>query len=87
MARLFVPTLWADLAGGQDSIEIPGRTLGQILNRLADEYPELAAQLRAGESLSANLSLVVDGALAPRSLTTEIDPGSEIHFLPLIAGG
>lgn len=87
MPRVFIPTLLAPLAEGKESIELSGRTVSQLLDQLAVKYPELAWQLREGDLLSPTVSLVINGDLAPRSLSTEVELASEVHFIPAIAGG
>ena len=87
MPRVFIPMSLSPLADGIESIELTGRTISQLLDQLAERYPELAWQLRDGDLLSPRVSLAIDGDLAPRSLSTEVEPASEVHFIPAIAGG
>jgi molybdopterin synthase sulfur carrier subunit len=87
MPRVFIPTSLLLLADGNESIDLPGRTISQILDQLTERYPELGRQLRDGDLLSPSVSLAIDGDLASRSLATEVEPESEVHFIPAIAGG
>jgi molybdopterin converting factor small subunit len=68
-------------------IDVPGKSLGEILIQLQVTHPDLVAKILDGGRIAPWLSIVVDGDLFPKSLSEPIEPGSEIHFIPAISGG
>ena len=44
-----LPTLLRPAAGGRARVEAKGATVGQVLDSVVAEYPELGAQVLAGE--------------------------------------
>jgi molybdopterin converting factor small subunit len=75
-----------DLAGGQESVEAPGQTVGQVI-ALERAYPGLQARLCEGDRLDPAIVAHVDGKVARLGLSETVEERSEIHFLPAIAGG
>ena len=84
MPTVFLPSALRSFANGQESIEVAGSTLREVVNNLD---PGLRAQLLDGTKLKPNLAVAVDGAVAPLGLLERVEPGSEIHFVAAIAGG
>ncbi len=76
--------LWGSLkplAGGQSSVEIEARNIGELLARLGDSYPGLKPRLHQGVSVS------IDGRIFRDSWLEKIPPGSEVYLLPRVSGG
>ena len=76
--------LWSGLkrfTDGRDSVEVEGRTIGEILANLVEAYPGLAPTVDAG------VSVAVDGKIMARDLTAEINPESEVFLLQQLKGG
>ncbi len=87
MPTVFIPAPLRDLAGGQTSLEIEGRTVRQLIAALDERFPGTAARLLEDGELSAGLMVSVNGEINPRKLLAQVNPGSEVHFLPAIGGG
>jgi len=87
MPRVFIPPLLRPRAGGAESLELPGRSIREIIAALDARYPGLGQALCDGDSLRAGLTVVVDGDVTPQGLLQRVSPESEIHFLPAIGGG
>ncbi|MBY0587646.1 MoaD/ThiS family protein [bacterium] len=87
MPRVFLPAMWCVEDSTEVMFDLPGRTVAQLLDELGKRRPDLVDRFRDGDRLSASVSLAIDGDLAPRSLSTEVSPQSEVHFIPAIAGG
>lgn len=76
--------LWSGLrplVGGRDSVEVEGRTVGELLDGLRRDYPALAPRLDAG------VSVVVDGRVIASSLTEPVRPDSEVVLMMRLKGG
>lgn len=84
MPTVFVPHALRSFTNGQDSVEVTGSTVREVVNNLD---PALRAELLDGTKLKPNLAVAVDGAVAPMGLLERVDPDSEIHFVAAISGG
>jgi molybdopterin synthase sulfur carrier subunit len=87
MPRVFVPPLLRPQADGAEWLDVPGRSVGEVIESLAQQYPALGAALVDDDSLRAGLTVVVDGDVTPSGLLQKVTPESEVHFLPAIGGG
>jgi molybdopterin converting factor small subunit len=76
-----------DLAGGQEQVSAPGKTVGEVIASLDEAFPGIKSRLCVGEQLDPALAVFVDGEIARLGLLAPVKDHSEIHFLPAIAGG
>lgn len=82
MAQLFIPTLYRNQTGGQQSFTLSGSTVGEVLAQLEALHPGISQLL-----LRPNLAISVDDEVTPLGLLEAIQPDSEIHFIAAISGG
>ena len=87
MATVFIPSLMQDLTGGERTVEMPGRTVREIVNGLEGRYPGMKDRLMVGFRLKGNITVAVDGEVSPVGVLADVGESSEVHFLPAIAGG
>lgn len=90
MAVVFLQTPLRRFIGDQPYVEAPGRTLRELIDNLEARYPGIKEYLVNPEEsgrLALGLAAVVDGEPTNMGLLTMLDEGSEVHFLPAIAGG
>jgi sulfur-carrier protein len=87
MARVWIPPLLRDLTGGQETVSAPGASVRQVIEELDRLYPGVRSRLCDGDQLRPGLAVVVGTEVARRGLSQPVDPDSEVHFLPAIAGG
>jgi len=87
MATVFIPSLMQDLTDGQQTVEVTGATVREIVNALEGDYPGMKARLMDGFRLKGNITVAVDGEVSPVGVLAEVGESSEVHFLPAIAGG
>jgi len=76
--------------GGNTSITVEGGTLRQLINNLDSIYPGIKGFLINNEDttrLAKGLAAVIDGEPTNMGLLAPLEPHSEVHFLPAIAGG
>jgi molybdopterin synthase sulfur carrier subunit len=76
-----------DLTAGQDRVDVPGRRVSELIEALEAAYPGFRDRVCRGERLDPGISVWVDGKVAPLGLRQAVDDGSEIQFLPAVAGG
>ena len=87
MATVFIPSLMQDLTDGQQTVEVTGATVREIVNALEGLYPGMKVRLMDGFRLKGNITVAVDGEVSPVGVLAEVGESSEVHFLPAIAGG
>ena len=90
MAVVFLPTPLRRDIGGQQSVEVPGASLRDIIDQLNAVSPGLREKLIDPElegRVNRSYSAIVDGEAADLGLRTAVRPDSEVHFIPAIAGG
>ncbi len=85
-----LPNALRRYAGGRTWIAVPGATVGEVLDRLAAEYPALAHHLRdeAGDVRRYVNVFVRDEEIRTLAyLATAVGPEDEVLVIPSIAGG
>ena len=87
MATVRIPSLLRDLTAGQETAEVPGRTVAQVISALDQAYPGIKARLCEGDRLGPTIAVSVDGRIAPLGLLAPVKEQSEILFLPAVGGG
>jgi molybdopterin synthase sulfur carrier subunit len=77
------------LTGGQQQVQVAGRTVRQIIENLEQAFPGLKAELYDAEEdiLMPGMAVVIDGETSQLGLLETVQEGSEIHFLPALGGG
>ena len=87
MATVFIPSLMQSLTGGQQTVEIEGATVRQIIENLEKAHPGMKERLVADNRVKPNISVAVDGEVTPMGMLEKVGESNEVHFLPAIGGG
>ena len=87
MPTVFIPSLLRKYTGGQESIVVPGRTVGEVVRNLDEQFPGFRNQIVEGDDIKSSLAVSVDGDMAVGGLLEQVRESSEIHFVPAIGGG
>lgn len=87
MATVWVPGLLRDMTGGLDRVEVPGETVGEIIDALDAKYPGMKARLVEDDRLRPAVAVAVDGEISSLKLRKKLRADSQVHFLPAISGG
>lgn len=85
-----IPAPLKRLAGGQDVIKSQGKTVGEVLQWLTDNYPGLEERLRdeKGEMRRfINVYVNEEDIRFIQNLRTPLKEGDQISIVPAIAGG
>jgi molybdopterin converting factor small subunit len=87
---LNLPTVLAKLADGNKTLEANGTTLGEVVNTVATQYPNLAPRLRdeAGQPYPfVTFYLNDDDIRFNGGFDAPVKDGDEVTIVPAIAGG
>lgn len=84
-----IPTPLRPHAGGQDRVEAPGATVGEILAALTDAHPALRERLFDGEELRRFVNVYVNNEDIRYldELATAVGETDELSIIPAVAGG
>ena len=81
MAHVTLITSLQQFTGGVRALEIEAATVQRLFAVLAEKFPELAPHLESG------VAVAIDGQIYQDALFQDIGPDSDVHILPMIAGG
>jgi adenylyltransferase/sulfurtransferase len=90
MAKILIPTPLRQYAGKQDSVELAGTTVGEVLNSLTSQYAELRRHLYTDEGkLRSFVNVYVndDDIRYLDKEATALKAGDTVSIVPSIAGG
>lgn len=84
-----IPTPLRPHAGGNDSIEAAGTTVGEVLTALTTEYPDLKDRILDGKELRRFVNVYINNEDIRYldDLETPVSEKDEVAIIPAIAGG
>jgi len=87
MPVVWIPAQLRELTGGIERVQVPGRTLCQVIEALEALHPGLQSRLLEGEALRPGMVALVNGATRSQRLSQPLEEESEVHFIRVISGG
>ncbi|MCZ6857604.1 MAG: MoaD/ThiS family protein [Gemmatimonadetes bacterium] len=87
---LTLPTVLANLAEGNKTLEAEGHTLGDAIDNVSGRYPQLASRLRDEDGTPypfVTFYLNDQDIRLNGGFDVELHEGDEITIVPAIAGG
>jgi molybdopterin converting factor small subunit len=77
------------LTNGQEMVAVEGNTIGECLNHLVKQYPQMEKALFAKKDKLLNIvEVYLNHASAyPNELLKPVKDGDEIHLITMLAGG
>jgi molybdopterin converting factor small subunit len=90
MAKVLIPTPLRQYVGGNDSVELSGASVGEVLGNLTSKYPELRKNLYTEEGKLrsfVNVYLNDDDVRYMGREATAVQESDTITIVPSIAGG
>jgi adenylyltransferase/sulfurtransferase len=90
MAKVLIPTPLRQYAGKQDSVELSGSTVGEVLTALTTQHPDLRQQLYNNEGKLrsfVNVYLNDEDIRYLQKDATPVKDGDTVSIVPSIAGG
>lgn len=89
MPLVRIPTPLRPHAGGNDSAQAEGSTVGEVLNALTSAFPELRSRLFDGEDLRRFVNVYVNNEDIRflEDLDTPVASADEVSIIPAVAGG
>ena len=90
MARVMIPTPLRQFTAKQDSVTVPGATVGEVLAALTSEFPDLRKQIFNDEGRLRSFINVYLNDEDIRYLGKDATPAADadtLSLVPSIAGG
>ena len=87
MAKVWIPSLLRELCGGERIVEVPGRSVRQVIENLEARCPGIRERLIEDGELRPDLAVSVDGETTQIGLLQPVGEDSEVHILPALGGG
>src|SRR5580658_3651640 len=90
MAKVLIPTPLRQFTGKQDSVTVPGATVGEVLSALTAKFPDLRKQIFTDEGKMRSFINVYLNDEDIRYLSKDATPtkdGDSLSLVPSIAGG
>jgi molybdopterin converting factor small subunit len=89
MASIKIPTPLRAYTGGESKVTVSGGTVGEALNDLVSQHPDLKQHLYEGETLRdfVNIFLGEEDVRFLDGADTEIEADDSLRIIPSIAGG
>jgi molybdopterin synthase sulfur carrier subunit len=87
MATVWIPSLLRELCGGNRIVDVPGRSVRQVIDSLEQRCPGIKERLVEDGQLRPDLAVSVDGETTQIGLLQPVGEDSEIHILPALGGG
>jgi len=84
---IWIPALLLTLSKGKQKVDVPGKTIRQVIDNLESQYPGIRERLLDGDRLRPSISVVVDGVISQEKLRHKLEEDSEVQFIPAISGG
>ena len=89
MPLVRIPTPLRPHAGGNDSANAAGSTVGEVLNSLTSDHPDLRSRLFDGDDLRRFVNVYVNNEDIRflDDLDTPVAPTDEVSIITAVAGG
>jgi sulfur-carrier protein len=85
-----IPTVLRSQAGGRPTVQVEGKTIGEVLNNLVNENPGLKGQVLTDDGelhKFVNVYVNDDDVRYLDKLDTLVTAGDTVSILPAVAGG
>jgi sulfur-carrier protein len=89
MPSIKIPTPLRVYTGGESLVNVGGTTVGESINELLAQYPELKPHLFNGDSLRSFVNIFIgeEDIRFLDGLETSVESGDNLRIIPSIAGG
>jgi molybdopterin synthase sulfur carrier subunit len=87
MPVVWIPSPLRTLTQGQETVQVEGKNLREVIDCLEVLFPGIKARLCNEQGLRPGLAVAIGSQLANLGLLQPVPEGSEVHFLPAIGGG
>ena len=87
MVTVFIPGPMRSFSDGRDRVEVEGRNLRQVIDRLDEACPGIKEQLVQDGDIRPGLAIAVNDELATSGLIEQVPEDGRVLILPAVGGG
>ena len=87
MPTVVIPSLLRKFTGGADRVNVPGRSIRELVRHLGEQFPGIDNQLMEDGDIRASIAVSIDGEIATGGVLDAVNEDSEVHFIPALGGG
>ncbi|MGC1188945.1 MoaD/ThiS family protein [Candidatus Binatus sp.] len=87
MPTVVIPSLLRKFTGGLDRVEVPGRSIRELVRQLGQQFPGIDQQLLEDGDIRPSIAVSIDGEIATGGVLDAVSENSEVHFIPALGGG
>lgn len=87
MPTVVIPSLLRKFTGGIERIDVPGKSIRELVLNLGRQFPGIDQQLLQDGDIRPSIAVSIDGEIATGGVLDSVNPDSEVHFIPALGGG
>src|SRR3984957_3903876 len=87
MPTVVIPALLRKFTGGIERVDVPGRSIRELVRNLGEQFPGLDQQLLQAGDIRPSIAVSIDGEIATGGVLDAVSENSEVHFIPALGGG
>ena len=87
MPTVVIPALLRKFTGGIERVEVPGRSIRELVRNLGKRFPGIELQLLDNGEIRPSIAVSIDGEIATGGVLDPVSENSEVHFIPALGGG
>ena len=87
MPTVWIPAPLRTLTHQQDTVQVAGATVREVIDQLDARYAGIKARLVDGDNLRPGLAVAIDAEVSRLGLEQPVGDNSEVHFVTAIGGG
>ena len=87
MPTVVIPALLRKFTGGIERVDVPGKSIRELVRNLGDQFPGIDQQLLQDGDIRPSIAVSIDGEIATGGVLDVLTENSEIHFIPALGGG
>ena len=87
MPTVVIPALLRKFTGGAARVEVPGRSIRELVRHLGEQFPGIDKQLLVDGDIRPSIAVSIDGEIATGGVLDTVGENSEVHFIPALGGG
>ena len=87
MPTVIIPALLRKFTGGLERVNVPGRSIRDVVRQLGEQFPGIDQQLLQDGDIRPSIAVSIDGEIATGGVLEAVNEDSEVHFIPALGGG
>lgn len=87
MPTVYIPPALRKYSNGEKKLEVDASTIREVIEELEIMFPGIKARLTENDQFRPGLTVAIDSRISSHGMVEQVDPTSEVHFVPSVSGG